>query len=99
MLRLTAARLNGSDGFLFVSGVDLDIRTKVARELGWKPIQDWLEQIHEGDSSVRTAWPWHYSGLEPRNEQSPDYKIRYSACFQLGGSTTLKCTFVGELGK
>ncbi len=87
------------EGFLFVSGVDLVVRTKVARELGWTAIQDRLEEIHEGDSSVRDAWPWHYSALEPLNKQRPDYKFRYSACFQLGGSTKLKCTFVGELGK
>jgi hypothetical protein len=33
------------DGYLFVSGVDLDVRTKVARDLGWKPVSDLLREI------------------------------------------------------
>jgi hypothetical protein len=42
-------------GYLFVSGVDLEVRAKVARELGWRPIP---EQIHDGDPSVRGDWPF-----------------------------------------
>ena len=33
------ARLVSPGGYLFVSGVDLDVRTKVARELGWEPVR------------------------------------------------------------
>ena len=29
--------------FIFVSGVDLDIRQKVARDLGWQPVDELLE--------------------------------------------------------
>src|SRR5437867_11883789 len=43
-----------SDLYLFVSGVDLDVRTKVAIELGWKPISDLLEEIHEGEDRKST---------------------------------------------
>jgi chemotaxis methyl-accepting protein methylase len=32
------ARLVKPGGYLFVSGIDLDIRTKVARDLGWRPL-------------------------------------------------------------
>ena len=44
------ARLVSPHGYLFVSGIDLDIRTKVAADLGWNPLQELLEQIHEGDT-------------------------------------------------
>ena len=43
------ARLVSPHGYLFVSGIDLDIRTKVADDLGWNPLQELLEEIHEGD--------------------------------------------------
>lgn len=79
------ARLVAPDGFLFVSGVDLDVRTKVATELGWKPWPEWMEEIHEGDSSLRTGWPCKYWGLEPIDKRRPDWKIRYTSVFQLQG--------------
>jgi len=34
------ARLVSPYGYLFVSGIDLDVRTKVARDLGWTPVQE-----------------------------------------------------------
>ncbi len=40
-------------GCLFVSGVDLEVRAKVAHQLGWRPIRELLEQIHEGDPEAR----------------------------------------------
>jgi chemotaxis methyl-accepting protein methylase len=40
-------------GYLFISGVDLEIRAKVAREFGWRPIPELIEQIHEGDPDLR----------------------------------------------
>jgi chemotaxis methyl-accepting protein methylase len=80
------ARLVRPDGYLFVSGIDLDIRARVACDLGWKPLQDLLEEIHEGDPSVRSVWPWNYSGLEPFNKRRPDWKIRYAAGFQLASN-------------
>jgi hypothetical protein len=35
-------------GYLVVSGVDLDVRTKVAEDLGWRPVQELLEQLKKG---------------------------------------------------
>jgi SAM-dependent methyltransferase len=77
------ARLVSPGGYLFVSGIDLDIRTKVANELGWKPLQELLEEIHEGDPGMRSFWPCHYGGLEPLNKRRQDWRIRYAAAFQL----------------
>jgi SAM-dependent methyltransferase len=78
------ARLVAPGGHLFVSGVDLDVRTKVARELGWKPIRDLLEGIHDGDRSLRADWPCKYWGLEPLDKGRPDWAIRYASVFQVG---------------
>ncbi len=70
-------------GYLFVSGVDLDIRTKVVLDLGWNPIQDLLEEMHNGDSLVRRDWPWKYWGLEPFTKKMSDWNVRYASVFQL----------------
>jgi chemotaxis methyl-accepting protein methylase len=77
------ARLVRSHGYLIISGVDLDIRTKVADELGWRPVQELLEEIHEGDPVMTAHWPWHYGGLEPLNKKRRDWQRRYAAAFQL----------------
>ncbi len=76
------ARLVSPNGYLFVSGVDLDVRTKVARDLGWTPVQDLLEEAHDGDPCLRDHWPWHYSGLEPLDRKRRDWRIRYAVAFQ-----------------
>jgi chemotaxis methyl-accepting protein methylase len=77
------ARLVSPNGYLFVSGVDLDVRERVARDLGWKPLEGLLEEIHEGDGCMRTLWPCHYAALEPLDKRRRDWKIRYAAGFQL----------------
>jgi mannose-6-phosphate isomerase-like protein (cupin superfamily)/SAM-dependent methyltransferase len=77
------ARLIDPQGYLFVAGVDLDVRMKVADDLGWSPLQELLEEIHEGDPCMSTFWPWHYAGLEPLNKQRQDWKRRYAAAFQV----------------
>jgi SAM-dependent methyltransferase len=76
------ARLVSPHGYLFVSGIDLDIRTKVAHDLGWKPLQELLEEIHEGDPIMKQFWPCHYGGLEPLNKRRQDWRLRYAAAFQ-----------------
>jgi chemotaxis methyl-accepting protein methylase len=73
-----------SGGYLFVSGIDLSIRTKVARELGWKPVLESMQEIHNGDSSIREGWPLYYWGLEPFTKTRRDWQIRYASVFQIG---------------
>jgi chemotaxis methyl-accepting protein methylase len=77
------ARLVKPGGYLFVSGVDLDVRSKIAQELGWKPVVELIREIHEGDSSLRHDWPMEYWGLEPFDQSRADWKIRYASIFQL----------------
>jgi SAM-dependent methyltransferase/mannose-6-phosphate isomerase-like protein (cupin superfamily) len=76
------ARLVRPHGYIFVSGIDLDVRTKVATDLGWKPVQELLEEVHEGDPCMRALWPCHYGGLEPLNKKRRDWRTRYAAAFQ-----------------
>jgi chemotaxis methyl-accepting protein methylase len=71
-------------GYLFVSGVDLDVRTKVAKELDWKPVSGLMREIHEGDFSLTMGWPLGWWGLEPFSEDHPDWRIRYASVFQVG---------------
>jgi len=78
------AQLVSPGGYLFVSGVDLDVRTKTAIGLGWEPAQDLIVEIHDGDRSVRADWPWAWWGLEPLNPKRPDWQTRYAAAFRIG---------------
>jgi SAM-dependent methyltransferase len=78
------ARLVEPGGYLVVSGVDLDVRSKVARALSWKPVTDAIEEIHDGDRSLRLSWPWRYWGLEPFDKTRRDREVRYCSTFQIG---------------
>ncbi len=77
-------RLVKPGGYLFVSGIDLEVRTKVARAMNWKPVTDLIREIHDGDSSIREGWPLGYWGLEPFCDRRPDWKLRYASVFQVG---------------
>jgi SAM-dependent methyltransferase len=78
------ARLVSPGGYLFISGVDLDVRTKVALDLGWEPVRELMVEIHDGDRSVRGDWPWAWWGLEPLNRKRRDWQTRYAAAFRIG---------------
>jgi chemotaxis protein methyltransferase CheR len=70
-------------GYLFVSGVDLDVRTKVAREGGWQPVPDLIEDVYDGDPSLMSGWPMEYWSPEPFQAQRRDRHIRYASVFKL----------------
>jgi chemotaxis methyl-accepting protein methylase len=71
-------------GYIFVSGVDLSVRTRVAKEFDWKPVPDLLREVHEGDLSVTKGWPLYWWGLEPFSEDRPDWRTRYASVFRVG---------------
>ncbi len=70
--------------YLVVSGIDLDVRTRVATDQGWKPVTELLEEIHDGDPSLRRDWPMSYWGLEPLDKSRQNWVVRYAAAFQIG---------------
>jgi hypothetical protein len=77
------AQLVSPGGYLFVSGVDLDVRTKTALHLGWEPVRELIMEIHDGDRSVRADWPWQWWGLEPLDRKRHDWQTRYAAAFRI----------------
>jgi SAM-dependent methyltransferase len=77
------ARLVRPGGYIFVSGIDLDVRAKVAHDLAWQPVPQLLEDIHDGDSSLRNSWPLGYWGLEPLDKSRPAWQLRYASAFRL----------------
>jgi chemotaxis methyl-accepting protein methylase len=82
------ARLVKAGGYLVVSGIDLDVRTRVARDLKWTPVTDLVEEIHNGDVAVRRDWPSKYWGLEPLDKRRNDWMTRYAAVFQVAGQVS-----------
>jgi SAM-dependent methyltransferase len=78
------ARLVDPGGHLFVSGIDLDVRAKVAADLGWAPVRDRMAEIHDGDRTLRQSWPCRYWGLEPLDRARKDWELRYASVFQVG---------------
>jgi len=77
-------RLVKPGGYLFVSGIDLDVRTNVALRMEWKPVNDLIREIHDSDTSIRRGWPMEYWGLEPFNNRRRDWQVRYASVFQIG---------------
>jgi len=84
------SRLARPGGYLVVSGVDLDVRTKIAQELLWQPTADLVEEIHEGDAYLRDGWPWKYWGLEPFSKSKRDWQVRYATVFRVAAQTSAK---------
>src|SRR5262245_31621680 len=76
------ARLVTPSGYLVASGVDLDVRATVARDLGLKPVTDLVEEIHTGDPSLTREWPWKYWSLEPLDKTRDDLMFHYASVFQ-----------------
>jgi SAM-dependent methyltransferase len=81
-------RLVKPGGYLFVSGIDLNVRTKVARDLMLEPVPGFVDEIHNADPSLLKGWPFNYWGLEPMDKRKPDWKIRYSSVFRVPGGAS-----------
>jgi chemotaxis methyl-accepting protein methylase len=91
------ARLVKPGGYLFVAGIDVDVRMAVAQAMGWKPVTDLMRQVHEGDPSLTNGWPWEYWGLEPFSDHKPGWQIRYASVFQIGETTRVDSVPAGAL--
>jgi len=80
----TIAGLVKPGGYLFTSGVDLDVRTRVAHDSGWTPLTEFLEGVHEGDRTLLEGWPLEYWSIEPFQASHPDRDTRYASVFKTG---------------
>jgi chemotaxis methyl-accepting protein methylase len=75
------AKLVRPGGFLFVSGVDEDVRERVTLELGLQPVVEEIEGLYHGDPSLTVGWPFRYWGLEPIDANRRNWEYRYSPVF------------------
>ena len=67
------ARLVKPRGYLFTSGVDLDVRARVAKEMRWAPITEMMREVYEGDRTLRDGWPTEYWAIEPFRATQRDW--------------------------
>lgn len=74
-------------GLLCITGVDLDLRVRVARTLKLQPITSRIEEIHHGYSPILDAWPCSYYGLEQYDAHHPDHDYRYSMLYRVIAQT------------
>jgi SAM-dependent methyltransferase len=81
-------RLLKPGGYLSVCGIDLDVRTAVALEMGWTPVTHLIREVHGGDASITSGWPLEYWGLEPFDDRRQDWQIRYASVFQVANQFT-----------
>lgn len=47
-------------GYLFVTGIDLDVRKKVMAHSDFKPVSTHLQEIHYAGLTLLHGWPWRY---------------------------------------
>jgi len=78
---MNICRLLSPGGYLFVTGVDLDIRSEVVRRVGLSPVSSDVKRLHMGDQLLRAGWPWEYWGLEPFDRSRSDWYERYATVF------------------
>jgi chemotaxis methyl-accepting protein methylase len=77
------SRIVKPGGYLFVSGVDLDVRMRVAMDMKWKAVTELMKEIHDGDPSIRDGWPFEYWAKEPLDARRHDAMIRYASAFKI----------------
>ena len=75
------ARLVAPNGYLVVSGADLDVRSRILGELGFVPVTARCEEMHAAED-VHTAWPLRFWGLEPMDRTRQDWPARYTTVFR-----------------
>ena len=76
------ARLVAPNGYLFVTGVDPEVRSRVLRELGPVPVTARSEEIYTAQQDLLAAWPLRFWGVEPLDRRRSDWPARYATVFQ-----------------
>jgi hypothetical protein len=83
------AKLLALNGYLFVWGIDLNVRTRIIRGLGFTPVAAKLEEIYAADQRATEVWPLKYWGIEPMDKGRSDWKMRYATIFKAPGDVKL----------
>lgn len=80
----TIVRLVNPGGYLFVHGVDTDVRARVVRDLGLAPVRYKVEdQYMLMDPQNLPTWPFHWSSREPINKRFRNWETRYASVFRV----------------
>lgn len=82
-----------SGGYLFVWGMDLDVRAQESKALGFSPVRSNIEEVHSADEAALRIYPWKWWGLEPLDKSRKDWVRRYTTVFR-NAETPEKC--IGE---
>jgi chemotaxis protein methyltransferase CheR len=78
-------RLLAPRAVLFVDGMDVDLRARLALEAGLVPLDFGVEAIHNESHDVRgSLYPSTAMGLEPFDPRRKDYVRRYATIFMRG---------------
>ena len=70
-------------GYLFVMGIDPNVRVTVARDLRWRAVSKLIDEIHEGNPSLLGDWPFDWWGFQPFDKKRDDWRMRNVAVFRL----------------
>ncbi len=71
---------------LFIDGMDLNIRQKLTKAEGLKPLEYKITEIHDEARGYKGGgWPYIYWGLEPLSISQREWKRRYSTIFLKNG--------------
>ena len=76
------ARLVTPGGYLFMYGVDLDVKSRVVRSIGFIPVSYMIEEVYLADWNALAHWPFTYWGREPLDTTRREWHVRYGSVFQ-----------------
>lgn len=76
-------RLVSPGGYLFINGMDTDVRIRLTKRLGLEPVATLVEEIHEDARVDRgDSWAGYYFGREPFSRRSKDWLRKYATIFR-----------------
>lgn len=58
------------NGYLVVTGVNLELKMRLARTFKLTPVHDLLTEIWTSDTIAFNEWPWEYYSLEPLDKKN-----------------------------
>jgi SAM-dependent methyltransferase len=76
------AGLVDQGGYLFLAGVNPDVKVRGITSLGLTPTSDRVEELYNGDANALTRWPMTYWAPEPFDRKRRDWLLRYGTIFQ-----------------
>lgn len=68
-------------GVLVLDGVDVDVKLRMLRAAGLRPVERRIEEIHLADPT-KQDWPWTRWSHEPPDRSRRDYALRYATVFR-----------------